>query len=116
MTNKKKSTPGGAQFPEQEHYITSVDKAQLLFDAIGEGPKRAIRRPKNQRIDRALRKLISEANSTGDCIINDGNGYYRPGEDDDIAFEEYIAKERHRAHEILRKVSRMEKAFDRRYL
>ena len=48
-------------------------------------------------------------------IINDGSGYFRPGEDDEAAFEEYAAKERHRAREVLRKISRMEEAFNRRY-
>ena len=30
-------------------------------------------------------------------------------------WEEYFAKERHRAHEILLKISRMERVYDRRY-
>ena len=92
------------------------DDAERLFNRIGTGAETAVPRPSNKRIDRALRHMIHEANMTGDCIINDGMGYFRPGEDDDIAFEEYIAKERHRARVILNKISKMQQVYDRRYM
>ena len=113
----KKSTPGGAPIPKQDYGTTSEQKTQAerLFDMIGTGAYYAVTRPKDPQVDRRLRQLIAEANMNGDCIINDGSGYFRPGEEDDIAAEEYFAKERHRARKILAKVSRMEKVYDRRY-
>lgn len=117
MTNKKKSTPGGAPISEQDYGTTPEAKshAELLFNRISTGSEHAVRRPSDARTDRKLRQLIAEANNTGDCIINDGRGYFRPGEDDEAAAEEYFAKERHRAREVLRKVRRMEEVFNRRY-
>ena len=116
-TNKKKSTSGEAPILRQDYGTTPEEKSQAarLFDMIGEGIGRAVSRPKDPAVDRRLRQLVSEANSTGDCIINMGFGYYRPGDDDCVEFQEYVAKERHRAKEILRKVNRMQQAYDRRY-
>lgn len=116
MKNKK-STPSGAPIPKQDYGTTLEEKseAERLFDRIGEGVGHAVSRPKDPAVDRRLRQLVSEANSTGDCIINMGFGYYRPGDDDCVEFEEYVAKERHRAREILRKVNRMQQVYDRRY-
>lgn len=113
----KKSTPEGAPISKQDYGITPSEKseAQQLFDLIGTGPGRAVTRPKNARIDRQFRKLIAEANTTGDCIIAGSTGYYRPGDDDSVEAEVYFASERHRAREILRKVRRMEEAYERRY-
>ena len=118
MTNeKKKGTPFGVPIPKQDYGTTPAEKseAERLFDRISTGAARAIARPKDAKVDRQLRKLIAEANLSGDCIINDGSGYFRPGDDDDIAFETYIAAERSRAREILRKTSRMQQVYDRRY-
>jgi hypothetical protein len=118
MTNeKKKGTPFGVPIPQQDYGTTPEEKseAERLFDKIGTGAAYALRRPKDAKVDRQLRKLIADANLSGDCIINDGSGYFRPGDDDDIAFETYIAAERSRAREILRKTSRMQQVYDRRY-
>ena len=118
MSSKnKKSTPGGALIPNQDHGTTPERKseAEILFDKIGTGAAYAVRRPRNAIVDRQFRRLIETANKTGDCIINDGSGYFRPGEEDDIAFENYIAAERSRARETLRKLSRMQQVYDRRY-
>lgn len=114
---EKKSTPWGAPILKQDYGTTGKEKTQAerLFDMIGTGAYYAVSRPNDARVDRRLRQLIAEANMNGDCIINDGSGYFRPGLDDDIAAEEYFAKERHRAKRILAKVSRMEQAYDRRY-
>lgn len=95
--------------------MNSKEYAEHLFDRISTGAEVALRRPADSKTDRQLRRLIQDANMNGDCIINDGTGYFRPGEDDDVAFEDYIAAERHRAHEILQKISRMQQVFDRRY-
>ena len=117
MTNNRKGTPFGAPVPEQDYGTMPKEKtqAEILFGKIGTGAYYAVTRPKDARVDRQLRRLIADANMNGDCIINDGSGYFRPGLDDDIAAEEYFAKERHRAKKILAKVSRMEQAYDRRY-
>lgn len=118
MTNeKKKGTPFGVPIPQQDYGTTPEEKseAERLFDKIGTGAAYALKRPKEPKVDRRLRQLIAEANTNGDCIINDGSGYFRPGDDDDIAFETYIAAERSRAREILRKTSRMQQVYDRRY-
>ena len=117
MTNKKKSTPGGAPLT-QFNGTTFEEKseAEILFDKIGTGAAYAVRRPRDPKIDREFRRLIAEANASGeDCIIKAGYGYYRPGEDDDFEAEIYFASERSRAKEILRKVRRMKEVYDRRY-
>ena len=114
---QKKNTPSGAPISTKDYGTTPEEKseAERLFDRIGTGSARAIQRPKDAKVDRQLRRLIADANMNGDCIINGGSGYFRPGEDDEAAFEEYAAKERHRAREVLRKISRMEETFNRRY-
>lgn len=89
--------------------------AEFLFDRIPTGSEHALRRPADSRTDRQLRRLIQDANMSGDCIINTGAGYFRPGEDDDMLFEDYYESERSRAREILKKTSRMRETFDRRY-
>lgn len=117
MTDKKKSTSGEAPILTKDYGTTPEEKSQAerLFEMIGEGFGHAVSRPKDPAVDRRLRQLVAEANQAGDCIINMGFGYYRPGDDDCVEFEEYVAKERHRAREILRKVRKMEEAYDRRY-
>lgn len=115
--NKKKDTPSGAPIPKQDYGITPEEKSQaeLLFDKIGTGVAWAVKRPKDPKVDRQLRRLISDANSNGDCIINDGSGYFRPGEDDDIAFETYMAAEWHKINMSRKKLQKMREVFDRRY-
>lgn len=115
-TKNKKSTPEGALIP-QDNGTTSGEKseAERLFDKIGTGACYAVRRPKDAKVDRQLRRLVADANMNGDCIINDGSGYFRPGEEDDVAFEAYCTAERHRGWEILHKINRMEEVFERRY-
>ena len=114
---KKKGMPGGTPVLDQDYGTTSEQKtqAEILFGMIGTGADHAVHRPKDAKVDRRLRQLIAEANMTDDCIINSGGGYFRPGLDDDIAAEEYFAKERHRAREILLKINKMERVYDRRY-
>lgn len=114
----KKSTPSGAPISTTDYGTTPEEKseAEKLFDRIGTGSSRAVHRPKDTRIDRQLRRLIADANHSGnDCIISGSTGYYRPKDEDSVEAEVYFAAERHRARAILRKVSRMEKVFNRRY-
>lgn len=116
MTNKKKSTPGGAQFP-QNNGTTPGSKtqwlAEILFDMISTA-ETPIKRPKNSSIDRAFRGLIEEANNNGDCIINDGAGYYRPKRGDGFdehCYELYKRKELKKARAIIDKFKAMDNAY-----
>ena len=87
--------------------------AQMLFDMIGKYD-RPIKRPKNQSVDRMLRMLIEHANNNGDCIINDGDGYYRPKRGDGFdehCFNLYAAKELKKAKAIEDKIKSMKNAF-----
>lgn len=68
--------------------------AESYFNRITYGHRNAVKRPNkllvdHEKIDRELRKLIEKANHNGDCIINVGNGYYRPVKSDLIDDFEY---------------------------
>lgn len=113
----KKSVPLGTQICVQENDIPPREKTQAerLFERIGTGAGHAIRRPGDAKTDRALRRLIAEANKQGDCIINNGEGYYRAGAEDRAEFELYLQKEMHRIRESKLKVIRMSVAYNRRF-
>ena len=115
-SEKKKGTPEGAPV-QTTNGTTKVSRnqwlAEILFDMIGKYD-RPIKRPKNPSIDRAFRQLIAEANMNGDCIINLGEGYYRPGKDDFVDLAEYLLKEQARAREIMSKCVAMRQAYNRR--
>ena len=113
---KKKSTPEGAPLT-QLNGTTFEEKseAEILFDRIRIGSEHALKRPKDPKVDRRLRQLIADANMNGDCIINSGNGYYRPGAEDRAALEIYLKKEMHRIRELKLKALRMSLAYNRRY-
>lgn len=117
MADKKKSTPAGAPISNQDYGTTPVEKseAERLFDKIGTGAYYAVRRPSNPRTDRALRRLIADANKAGDYIINDGSGYFRAGEEDRVELEHYVRAELHRANEIRDKAIAMSLGYNRRY-
>ena len=102
--------------PKQDHGTTPEERshAEILFGLIGTGSEKALRRPKGG-VDRTLRRLIAEANLNGDCIINVGGGYYRPGEEDGPALEHYLRAELHRAKEIMDKVDSMRETYYGRY-
>ena len=116
MSEKKKGTPEGAPV-HTSNGTTKVSRnqwlAEILFDMIGKYD-RPIKRPKNPSVDRAFRQLIADANMNGDCIINIGEGYYRPGKDDNVELAEYLLKEQARAREILSKCTAMRQAYNRR--
>ena len=117
-SRNKKSVPLGTQIYGQNNDIPPREKTQAerLFERIGTGRDRALRRPSNARLDRQLRRLIAGAcMNNDDCIINDGNGYYRPGDEDEAEFEAYCAIQRRKAWQILHRINRMEKVFNRRY-
>ena len=89
----------------------------MRIDQIPYGHENAVRRPQNASEDRKLREDIEMANQTGDCIINVGEGYYRPipGDSiDDKELNEYLAKERSRKRSIRKKRHAMMAAYSRR--
>lgn len=91
------------------------DQAMDYFVRIPDGHKNAIQRPWNRVVDRRLRKMIEKANNNGDCIINVGNGIYRPIPGDPVdekELDEYLAKELHRARAIQLKRLCMKKTFE----
>lgn len=62
------------------------------------------------------REQIEKANNNGDCIINVGDGYYRPDPndiEDEVEFNEYMAKELHRARAIQKKRLSMKLTYER---
>ena len=100
--------------------MTAADMAQTIFDRITSGAGNAVGRPavidkNNSTIDRALRELVEKANRNGDCIINAGDGYFRPipgNTLDEYYFHEYIVKEKSRIKELNKKISTMETTYD----
>ena len=103
-------TPAG-----ERRSVTSKAKAEEYFNRISDGHKHAIKRPWDSNTDRCLRAMIEKANKNGDCIINVGDGIYRPIPGDPVdekEYREYLAKDRSRAKEILLKVSCMEQTFE----
>lgn len=117
MTNdKKKSTPEGALISNQEHNNTpSSDPqavAEILLGAI-DNSDRPMSRPNNASVDRCFRKLIEERNNSGDdCIINIGEGYFRPvpGEEvDEWAYGLYRARAMKKIKSEMHKLHMMDK-------
>lgn len=91
------------------------EQAKEYFDRIPDGHRNAIQRPWNRIVDRSLRKMIERANNNGDCIINVGNGIYRPIPGDPVdekELNEYLGKELHRARAIQIKRLSMKQTFE----
>ncbi len=91
------------------------DQAMSYFTRISDGHKNAIQRPWDRVVDRCLRTMIEKANNNGDCIINVGNGIYRPIPGDPVdekELNEYLNKELHRARAIQLKRLCMKKTFE----
>lgn len=87
-------------------------RAEVLFERIQTGRENAL------RVDNSFtdfRSLVAEANKNGDCIINTGCGYYRPGPDDEDELKHYLYRELHRANEITDKVDAMREAYYGKY-
>ena len=111
----KKSTPEGA--PLNLKLINGTtpsekSEAEMLFDRIKTGRANALKVP-NRYTD--FRELVAAANRTGDCIINNGEGYYRPGPEDEDELRHYLYREKHRADAIMDKVDAMREAYYGRY-
>jgi len=80
------------------------------------GHEHPLPRPSNPYRDRQLRKQIEEANKNGDCIINNGTGYFRPIPGDAVDEAEltaYLASELHRARSINAKRMSMKMTFEK---
>lgn len=95
--------------------MSDIEKATDYFNRIPDGHRNAIQRPWNRSVDRVLRSMIERENNNGDCIINVGNGIYRPIPGDPVdekELNEYLAKERHRARSIQIKRLSMKKTFE----
>lgn len=93
----------------------TTEQAREYFDRIPDGHRNAIQRPWNRVVDRSLRSMIERANNNGDCIINVGNGIYRPIPGDPVdekELNEYLGKELHRARAIQIKRLTMKKTFE----
>lgn len=90
--------------------MSKKSEAEKLFQMISEGHENTLSRPADQYTDRMLRDLVNDANKSGDCIINVGNGYYRPVPGDPIdeaEYKHYLSAELKRAREILLKRMKM---------
>lgn len=90
--------------------------AQNLFLRIGHGKSEMIKRPADPVLDRDLRRIINSANKNGDCIINTGDGYYRPRPwkaEEEKEFKEYTWKELGRGRDILYKRLKMQETFEK---
>ena len=71
--------------------------------------------PSDDNIDRELRSLINKANKNGDCIINVGNGYYRPipgNAIEEMELKEYIGRNDAKGIDIILKNICMREAFE----
>ena len=91
------------------------EQAKEYFERIPDGHRNAIQRPWNRIVDRSLRSMIEKANNNGDCIINVGNGIYRPIPGDPVdekELNEYLGKELHRARSIQIKRLSMKQTFE----
>lgn len=87
-------------------------EAEKLFDRIKTDRVHALKVP-NRNTD--FRELVAEANRNGDCIINNGEGYYRPGPDDEKELDRYLFRELRRAKAINEKVDAMRESYYGRY-
>lgn len=91
------------------------ETAESYFIRIPDGHRNAIQRPYNMNVDRIFRRMIEHANNNGDCIVNIGDGVFRPIPGDPVdekAFHEYIGKELHRARAIQYKRLCMKQTFE----
>lgn len=88
--------------------------AKQLFSRIPDGHANPLQRHPSAYVDRVFRRMVEDANKSGDCIINVGRGYYRPLPGDAVdekEFNEYMKKEGSRIRKIHVKRMRMRDAF-----
>lgn len=102
--------------------MNAKEVAESYFIRISDGHEHAIQRPplhteSGESADRLLRKMVENANHNGDCIINVGNGYYRPIPGDVVdekEFHEYIHKDASRKEALNDKINAMQETFNNR--
>lgn len=93
-----------------EYVNAHTKEAEALFNRISYGHDNAVSRPINEYEDRCFRKMIEEANNTDDCIINVGDGYFRPdlrNEADRHHLKHYYLSEIQRGMKIMGKTNKM---------
>lgn len=91
-----------------------------IFNRITTGKANAIQRPDRvnsfwETVDRNLRDLVNKANKNGDCIINVGNGYYRPRPGIVVEKAElymYLREENQKAYDSINKNQMMAATFE----
>ena len=86
-----------------------------ILELIPKGNRNAISRSELVRrsglTDRIIRRHIAELNNKGIVILNNGNGYFLyGGQEDNQYLNEYVAMEKARVRTISRKIRKMEKA------
>ena len=92
--------------------MTSRDECIDMINRIPTGSENPLKVPNRETV---FRHLVAEMNKNGDCIINVGDGYFRPKPFvDDEAVEHYLARELHRAREILYKRMQIKETYNRR--
>lgn len=90
-------------------------KAESYFIRIGDGHRNSVKRPWDLRVDRSLRAMVEFANHNGDCIVNDGEGYFRPipgDEVDRLALNSYFRKEESRIKKEQLKLESMKQTYE----
>ncbi|MDU7032029.1 MAG: hypothetical protein E6357_30715 [Clostridiales bacterium] len=100
--------------------MNAKDIAKSYFSRITCGHRNTVLRPDlstdlSQRIDRELRRLVEKANHDGDCIINIGNGYYRPIPTDPVdalEYKQYKMEGHSRINKLTLKEESMDMAFN----
>ena len=99
----------------QKGDVMGKEQAKDYFNRISDGHRNAIKRPWDKVTDRSLRAMIEKANRNGDCIINVGDGIFRPipGDPvDEAALNKYLAKELHRVRAVQLKRLCMKQTFE----
>ena len=92
-----------------------METAEKYFARIPDGHENAMKRPYKPSVDRQLRNMIEKANKNGDCIINIGDGIFRPipgNVEDERQLKIYLGKELHRARSIQLKRLTMRTTFE----
>lgn len=116
MSNKCIAPPEDTDhFRQKGERMGSRQEAEEYFNRIPDGHANAIQRPWDKLTDRSLRRMIEKANCNGDCIVNIGDGIFRPipgDKVDEAALNKYLNKELSRARSIQLKRLCMKQTFE----
>lgn len=97
-----------------------LQSAESYFNRITFGREHAVQRPDlsiqgNDIIDRKVREMVEHANHNGDCIINIGNGWYRPTPGDiqeKLELRKYLQNDESRVRKLVKKKRYMMETFN----